>query len=378
MTPTPSATTPNGYLTAAFDPRAVYDAKKDRFIVTFEMFPYLDGNGDFKQDEVFAVSDTGDPTGTWSLYTLAVEQLTGDAPANYPFWDYPQLGLDDNWVYVTANIFGSFVANTVVALDKASLYSGAGLYGYFIPYQEFDITPPVVRNPGTAGISYFVSNEPGIAGSTPGTSPINTYIGFTFFGGFYWFGPYPVDVPYYDYPSAATQPGGYPLYSLDGRFQDKIFQNGDNIYLAHTADLVGFPVVRAYQIDAWQGTLKKFTQAYASVTSGDNNPSIAVNDKGTVVLNWSSTDTGSKKTPKKYQNTKVAVFNWGSSWPYHAAGTQVPGSEQGGPWVYGRNGDYSMTMIDPSNQGVAWGVNQTTPFQYYYLQNYIFGIKIKN
>jgi len=96
--------------TSQFDPNAIYDESADRFIIG------VDGNG---TDYCIAVSQTGDPTGAWNLYSFQ----TGD---RRNFFDYPHAGVGEDAIYLGANIFGAvqFKEGRVWAINKASLYAG--------------------------------------------------------------------------------------------------------------------------------------------------------------------------------------------------------------------------------------------------------------
>ena len=69
-----------------------------------------------------AVSTTADPTGTFFIYNLNVTFFVND------FFDFPQLGMDQDAVLFTANIFNgpNFHGADFFAVAKARLYNGLG------------------------------------------------------------------------------------------------------------------------------------------------------------------------------------------------------------------------------------------------------------
>jgi hypothetical protein len=84
-----------------------------------------------------AVSDTGDPTGTWTIYSLPVQnngtQGTPDHGCNDGFClgDYPHIGADANRIYLTTNEFaffgpGYFYGSQIYAIGNSALTGGAG------------------------------------------------------------------------------------------------------------------------------------------------------------------------------------------------------------------------------------------------------------
>jgi hypothetical protein len=100
---------------SVFDPNVLYDEAANRFMLG------IDANG---THYCIAVSQTGDPTGTWNLYSFA----TGDSRN---FFDYPHAGVGRDAIYMGANIFRcsifscSFRQSRVWAFDKAAMYAGA-------------------------------------------------------------------------------------------------------------------------------------------------------------------------------------------------------------------------------------------------------------
>jgi len=96
--------------TGEFDPNANYDESADRFILG------IDGDG---TDYCIAVSQTGDPTGNWFLYSF-------QTATKRDFFDYPHLGVGDDAIYMGANMFGprSFKEGRIWAIEKNALYTG--------------------------------------------------------------------------------------------------------------------------------------------------------------------------------------------------------------------------------------------------------------
>jgi hypothetical protein len=119
------------------DPVCHYDPDNSRFIVVITTL-HLDGTGNFSGRNTIdvAVSDTGDPTGPWTVYYVPAQNdgtegtpnhgctLDGLAPGPC-FQDYPHIGADKNGVYVTTNeydLFGpSYSAAQIFAFSKAQL-----------------------------------------------------------------------------------------------------------------------------------------------------------------------------------------------------------------------------------------------------------------
>ena len=119
----------NANCTGVFDPNAHYDEREDRFILA------IDADG---TDYCIAVSQTGDPTGSWNLYSFT----TGNATL---FFDYPHAGVGNDAIYMGANIFNNttnaFVDSRVWALEKAAMYNGTAASSVMVNLGSNDDTP---------------------------------------------------------------------------------------------------------------------------------------------------------------------------------------------------------------------------------------------
>jgi hypothetical protein len=149
------------YLT---DMRVFYDHGIDRwFIVQRSQDNDVYGNPLKKSHLYMAVSQTGDPAGTYSIYRMDTTHASNmQCPC---IADYPQLGADQYGFYISANEYNAFyltfVDATIWAVSKASLAAGASqptAYQFVIPRStglEFAIQPATTP----PGASYFVGNN---------------------------------------------------------------------------------------------------------------------------------------------------------------------------------------------------------------------------
>src|SRR5947199_8396054 len=122
-----------------FHPRVVYDSTWNRWIVTAEAFP----ESATVQRFFIAVSTTADPTGSFFMYNLNVNFF-----GNNNFWDFPQLGMDQDAVLITANIFNgnNFLGADFFAVAKARLYNGLGFSVPVFTGLVGTLAPPTVRD----------------------------------------------------------------------------------------------------------------------------------------------------------------------------------------------------------------------------------------
>ncbi len=181
------------------DPSCYYDKSTNRWfadVLTLDTFP---ATGDFTgQNHLdLAVSNTGDPTGSWTIYRVQVQDdgnngtpnhnCTGLNPPMYgnpnqaPTYpnaclgDYPHLGADANGVYLTTNeysFFGNdFHGAQVYAFAKSQLVEGSSsvnvtrfdTHGAVEGNSGFTVWPAVapagLNSHAQGGTEYFLSSN---------------------------------------------------------------------------------------------------------------------------------------------------------------------------------------------------------------------------
>jgi hypothetical protein len=105
-----------------FDPRLIYDAAADKYILVAA----ANNNDNLQSWFLISVSQSGDPTASWWSYVL---DATVDGSTKTNNWaDYPGLGQDASAVYLTANMFqwndGPFQYAKLRIVPKQALYTG--------------------------------------------------------------------------------------------------------------------------------------------------------------------------------------------------------------------------------------------------------------
>src|SRR3954454_17110456 len=140
-----------------------------------------------------AVSQTADPTGSWTIYRVPVQDDGTDGTPNHGcglgpcIGDYPHIGADANGFYVTTNeysLFGTdFHGAQIYAFSKAALASGAAsvdvtqidTHGLDNGNSGFTVWP--AQSPGTSydsslgGTEYFMSSNAADEAHGDGTTP---------------------------------------------------------------------------------------------------------------------------------------------------------------------------------------------------------------
>lgn len=155
-------------LGSVFDPKVVYDNHSGRWIT----MAVTDDDASASAYLV-SVSSNSDPTGSWVDWSLDADVDGSTASSNWA--DYPQIGFDENAVYITSNQFpfagGSSVYSKLRILKKSELY-GAGpsvTWSDFWNYQNADGTKvftwqPVHTLTTGAGKEWLVNTESRLSG----------------------------------------------------------------------------------------------------------------------------------------------------------------------------------------------------------------------
>ena len=187
------------------DPSCLFDAATGRWFVdvlTLDVFPHVDSLGlqDFTGTNHLdlAVSNTSDPTKTWTIYHIPVQDDGTDGTPDHHcsanphpnpkrfaatnphacLGDYPHIGSDANGIYLTTNeysLFGSeFHGAQIYAFSKAQLVSGAakirvtqldthGLDTFGFALNGFTLWPSQTPGGGgetaAKGTEYFLSSN---------------------------------------------------------------------------------------------------------------------------------------------------------------------------------------------------------------------------
>ena len=328
--------------TALFDPRCIYDRVWDRYIIISDSFV---DTGDV-QRVFIAISKTANPLGAWWIYAV-------DIGSNEFFFDYPQLGMDQDAIILTANIFSpsSFLGAETFAVSKAALYNG---WGWSVPVYtglSGTLAPPIVLD----------SNGKAFMVSAPGGTGITTVYKYTMEkagrSDVTLSAPAPITVSSYSVPPSAAQPGtASTLDTLDARFVNASTQVGDSLFQVHTVAFGSWPAPHWYEFNTTTNTVSQSSFFYASGTSYDWNASIAANDAKDVYVTWSSTDPASSVNVQvRFSGRKAAdpPTIWAGSSLFQSTTFYDPTADQPERW-----GDYSAVSVDPTNSNFAWIVNE--------------------
>ena len=148
------------------DPRVVYDPQTGRFFFSVLEFDATGGNGNLV---TLLASDSGDPTGNWSGYSLpnvapnCTDPLcNGSLPA---FADQPSLGMSDNVVAVTWNYYNGpslsapWYGSQIDIVQKSDLVAGSLTPNTVAAFFNGPFGPQPVVSLGSTAVQYIVYNN---------------------------------------------------------------------------------------------------------------------------------------------------------------------------------------------------------------------------
>lgn len=139
-----------------YDPAVLYDSGSDRFFMVV-----LSTTTSATSQVVCCFSKSNNPNNGWWYY-----KLTGNPLNNGCWFDYPKIGVSNNEVYVTGNLFldaGTFSQSVIYQITKATGYAGGSLnwqYWYNITNTPFTMVPASYGQQGNYGPGiYLVSTH---------------------------------------------------------------------------------------------------------------------------------------------------------------------------------------------------------------------------
>lgn len=238
------------------DPRVYYDAPTQRFFLTALVLSQESDTGALipPVNVYFAVSQTNDPTGNWTILTLDVTNDGGPFAACPCFGDQPLIGADANGFYVSTNAFSlstfSFSGANIYAFSKTALEAASAgaitgvrfsnLTEAGMPF-AFSIQPATVPPGGSfaTNTEYFVSaldftntvdnrlvvwaltGTDTLNSATPTLSLVNAVVDTQSYG-----------AP----PQAQQKPGTFPLGTLLKDHEELVSSNDDRMQQVVFAD----------------------------------------------------------------------------------------------------------------------------------------------
>ncbi len=336
-----------GYFTQTlFDPRVLYDPVFNRWVVAAEAFP----ESATTQFQFIGVSLTSDATGGFFIYPFNARDLSGGGSA---FWDFPQIGIDEDAVIVTGNVFNpGFVGARAWFLPKNRMYAGLAI-GFCVfsggPLNLGTTAPPLVRdqnNETVLAIAPNVANFLRIMKFTATSRVCPIFLGAN-----------DIPVAAYGIPPDAPQPGtAQVLHTGDNRFQNRSTQVGNFLWQTHATNDLGFSTPRFYRIDKVTNAIAQTGNFFATGLSFDFKPSIAANGGNDAFVTWAASD-GTIMPRVLFAGKQDADAGLSVGLVFTSPTVLTTNFDPN--FNAQRWGDYSSVTIDPANPSQAWGVSES-------------------
>jgi hypothetical protein len=319
------------------DPYVVYDDNADRWYVS--AFDSNDG-GLF-----LAVSADGNPLDGFRTFHLT---NVGGFP------DYAKLGFNKDAIFISFNNFGpgGGAAATIASIDKAAALSGTLSYFVSRPAFQFRAMPPAqMHDDNKGGVEWFVSTDGTDAGgNTIRVTEMTNYLSNT--PNFIY-----TSLPVTQYRSApqADQPGGGHITTFPNTTTTQVQYHKGRLVTAMASGTASdgfvYPKGLYYQID-----VNDDLPAPELLKEGviDPGPGVAVqmvsvdeDKQGNLGFTWmesSKSEYLSMWVGNVYTNGRLSA---------------QPGAQGGGFFFFNfRIGDYSTTVLDPSDARTFWTANE--------------------
>jgi hypothetical protein len=322
-----------------FDPEVIYDPHTNRFMA----MACERGTGS-KSYYLLAVSDDSDPNGDWYKYRIDVTGLAGGDI------DSPNIGVDSQAVYLTADFFTGGQKYLVYILEKEPLISGSigvtrsmlitGSQSYGIPVIHGDA-------PAMYMIEHFESSTNTKVRLHAITDPLGSPQRVT----------YDLDVPSYSPPEDPPQKGTTSRpETFDSRFWSCVWRDG-SLWATHHQGSTRV-MARWYEIKTNDWPISDEPELYQS---GDIDPdpsirtfftSIAPDGYGNAAMCFA------RSSPDEY--ISVARCTRLSNDPLGTM-REVVIVKNSSASYNGRWGDYSGVSCDPSDNRTFWMHGEYTP-----------------
>ena len=326
-----------GATSFVFDPITVYDTLSNRFIAAAS--EHAD-NGDMAL--LLAVSDDSNPNGTWHKYRFNISSY-GD------FLDFPNLGVDNDAIYLSADFFDSPSGNWIFIIPKTPVLSGnpvsiSGLKTATGPVslgntKSYEAGAPAqyfARTYNTSALRLHAVTDPT---GTPTLHTVN------------------VSVPSFSYPPKAEQLGTTNLAdTIDVRIKNGVYRNG-SLWLVHTIGQNNTARVRWYEIvtNGWPSSGLNPTVRQSGTLNygtGEHNwmADINADDAGNAIICFS------RSSSSQYISVQRAIRRASDSLGTFQDPVTLQASTS--PETGDRWGDYAGVDEEPDRPGTFWTVNE--------------------
>ena len=330
------------------DPRIAYDIASGRWFASEVTEDVLN------TQVLVARSDTSDPAGTWTAV-----QFTGSSGSV----DFDTLGVDATGVYIGVNDYdaiGNFTGVSFFSIPKADLLASTPTLANMTRFDNLDDTvygfsPQGVSNPDPGpghgvilaidDVAFNFIDRTTIFGSGAAGATLGTTVR--------------IRTAYDAIPNPATQPSGQTVDAGDDRFSASVRQVGSNIFMANCILQGGKDAVHWMVLNEASNTLL----GEGNISDGSHDffyPSIAANRSGRILIGFnrsgSASPDGNISVYAAVGSLNGTIVTMGLPFlvqqgvvsDYHLSFDSAP---------Y-RWGDYSATMVDPTDDNLFWTIQE--------------------
>jgi hypothetical protein len=315
------------------DPFVFYDELAGKFVAGI-----LDYGSTNSANHIDFATGVDSSTGiTWTLHT---PYASGEGRK---FLDYPRVGYNADAYFIEGNMFkgGRFSNVQVITINKSTL----NVVSRHDDSTLFTLTPAAMHGSSTGGPEYFVEAANGGASTLQVVTETNVLSG----------------TPTFTTSSVAVTPyssGGAPgggVASFDDRIFDAAFRSVagvNHLVAAHQVAGGSVPVVaRWYDINTTTMLLIQSGNAPTGVSGASTfMPSVDINTAGSIGMNFN--ESASSEFWSMYVTERIASDPSGTMETpvLVAAGTRTTPDS--------RVGDFSSTVVDPSDGLTFWGAGE--------------------
>ncbi len=365
--------TDNGFWTieetaSVYDTKILYDPFTQRYY-----FIDLDGSSSAATNILLGVSQTNDPSGAWNQYKFKTDN--GDPGI---WFDFPSVGYNKDWIVVSGNMFGdapSYTFNKVklFVIKKSDVLAGIASTPTEISVASgFTISPAVVADNTTTTIPLICTwdNSSGLykvfkISGVPPAVPTLSDVGFPSVGAVNsWSGYTP---SYNQAPQLGMTDEFNGMDDGDHRMSNAVLKGG-KFWAVHNSWSISSGiyrgVVRWLSINPTTAAINEWGKiedtgitnmgAFSVPTNSFSYPSIAVNNNEDVMISFGHHSPTIYGTAS-YVLRKNGDASFSSVYQYKNGINKYFKTYSGSA---NRWGDYTMTMVDPSNGTDFWVIGE--------------------
>jgi len=343
------------------DPIVLYDEAADRFFIAQFSLPNFPNGPSYI---IIAVSQTGDPTGSWHRYGFTF---------NTGIPDYPKFGIWPDGYYMSANSFSSgslnYVGTLNTAFDRSQMltgaaataitFTGSGATTYsFLPSDWNGATTPPAGAP-----NYFGQlHDNAFYGGSDGFDIYSFHVDYITPANSTFTGPSFIATSPYTTVNGITQQGtGQLLDNLSDRAMNRLdyrnFGTHQSMVVCHTIDAGSSRAgTRWYEFRKPASTWTLFQEGTYAPADGLERwmGSIAINAAGHIALGYSVSSTAmfpAIRYTGRYSTDPAGQMTIPEETIFAGSGSQTN---------LNRWGDYTSMNVDPNGINF-WYVNQYQP-----------------